>query len=191
MKVKNLNNSSVKTKKLIRNAFAELIQEHKELSKVTVSELVKRADINRGTFYNHYDSIYDVAEEFESEVFKVLLEDTKPLVSIEDIYVYLDDIISYLKENEEIYRLLLSSKEPLIFLERLKHSILNKLYTFLSTKTKLAKSDSLKFDITFYTDGIVNQVLKFFNDSSEYTLDEISAYSKRIFNILFNNKNPL
>ena len=191
MKVKNLNNSSVKTKKLIRNAFAELIQEHKELSKVTVSELVKRADINRGTFYNHYDSIYDVAEEFESEVFKVLLEDTKPLVSIEDIYVYLDDIISYLKENEEIYRLLLSSKEPLIFLERLKHSILDKLYTFLSTKTKLAKSDSLKFDITFYTDGIVNQVLKFFNGSSEYTLDEISAYSKRIFNILFNEKNPL
>lgn len=191
MKVKNLNNSSVKTKKLIRNAFAELIQEHKELSKVTVSELVKRADINRGTFYNHYDSIYDVAEEFESEVFKVLLEDTKPLVSIEDIYVYLDDIISYLKENEEIYRLLLSSKEPLIFLERLKHSILDKLYTFLSTKTKLAKSNSLKFDITFYTDGIVNQVLKFFNGSSEYTLDEISAYSKRIFNILFNEKNPL
>lgn len=191
MKVKNLNNSSVKTKKLIRNAFAELIQEHKELSKVTVSELVKRADINRGTFYNHYDSIYDVAEEFESEVFKILLEDTKPLVSIEDIYVYLDDIISYLKENEEIYRLLLSSKEPLIFLERLKHSILDKLYTFLSTKTKLAKSNSLKFDITFYTDGIVNQVLKFFNGSSEYTLDEISAYSKRIFNILFNEKNPL
>ena len=102
--------------------------------------------------------------------------------------MYLDDIISYLKENEEIYRLLLSSKEPLIFLERLKHSILNKLYTFLSTKTKLAKSDSLKFDITFYTDGIVNQVLKFFNGSSEYTLDEISAYSKRIFNILFNKK---
>lgn len=191
MKVKNLNNSSVKTKKLIRNAFAELIQEHKELSKVTVSDLVKRADINRGTFYNHYDSIYDVAEEFESEVFKVLLEDTKPLVSIEDIYVYLDDIINYLKENKEIYRLLLSSKEPLIFLERLKHSILDKLYTFLSTKTKLAKSDSLKFDITFYTDGIVNQVLKFFNGSSEYTLDEISTYSKRIFNILFNKKNPL
>lgn len=65
------------------------------------------------------------------------------------------------------------------------------LYTFLSTKTKLAKSNSLKFDITFYTDGIVNQVLKFFNGSSEYTLDEISAYSKRIFNILFNEKNPL
>ena len=185
MKVKNLNNSSTKTKKLIRNAFAELIQEHKELSKVTVSELVKRADINRGTFYNHYDSIYDVAEEFESEVFKVLLEDTKPLVSIEDIYVYLDDIISYLKENEDIYRLLLSSKEPLIFLERLKHSILDKLYTFLSTKTKLEKSDSLKFDITFYTDGIVNQILKFFNGSLEYSLDEISDYSKRIFNILF------
>ena len=40
MKVKNLNNSSVKTKKLIRNTFAELIKENQELNKVTVSELV-------------------------------------------------------------------------------------------------------------------------------------------------------
>ena len=87
MKVKNLNNSSLKTKKAIRTAFAELIHENRELSKVTVSELVKRADINRGTFYNHYDSIYDV------EVISVLLEDTKKLSTSNYIYEYLDNII--------------------------------------------------------------------------------------------------
>ena len=52
MKVKNLNHSSEKTRKLRRNIFAELIKEKQELNKITVSELVKRADINRGTFYN-------------------------------------------------------------------------------------------------------------------------------------------
>ena len=57
MKVKNLNHSSEKTKKLIRSTFAQLIKENDGLDKVTVSELVRRADINRGTFYNHYDSI--------------------------------------------------------------------------------------------------------------------------------------
>lgn len=44
---------------------------------------------------------------------------------------------------------------------------------------KLAKSESLKFDVAFFTDGVVNQVLKYFNGSSEYTLDNISSYSKK------------
>ena len=52
MKVKNLNKSSYKTRKLIKNTFAELLKEKKELNKITVSELSKRADINRSTFYD-------------------------------------------------------------------------------------------------------------------------------------------
>lgn len=185
MKVKNLNHSSVKTKNLIRNAFAELIKENQELNKVTVSELVKRADINRSTFYNHYDSIYDVAEEFEAEVIKVLFENNKKIETKEDVFLYLDNVINYLKENEEIYRLLLSSKDPLLFLERLNHSILNKLYNSLLNNVNFKKDKSLKFNITFYTDGIINQVLKYFNGSTDCSLDEICKYSKEIFIVLF------
>ena len=42
----------------------ELLQkmiEKNELSNMSVTELVKLADITRSTFYTHYDSIYDVA----------------------------------------------------------------------------------------------------------------------------------
>ena len=45
--------------------------------------------------------------------------------------------------------------------------------------SKSTKSGSLKFDVAFFTDGVVNQVLKYFNGSSEYTLDNISSYSKK------------
>ena len=110
MKVKNLNRSSEKTKKIIKNTFAELIKENQALNKITVSELVKRADINRNTFYNHYGSIYDVAEELEAEIIKVLFENTQKLNS-------LDEIIIYLKKNEDMYRLLLASNEPQVFLK--------------------------------------------------------------------------
>ena len=68
MKAQNLNNSSVKTRKLIRKTFAEMLSEKKELSKISVSELTKRANINRGTFYTHYDDIYGVAEDYENEL---------------------------------------------------------------------------------------------------------------------------
>ena len=189
MKVKNLNHSSVKTKNLIRNTFAELIKEHKELSKVTVSELVKIADINRGTFYNHYDSIYDVAEELEAEIISVLLKDTKKLNSLEDIFEYLDKVKAYLEENEDLYRLLLSSKEPQLFLEKLTRLILEKIYNSINGNTNFRISNSLKFDISYFTDGIISQILKYFNGTTEYNLDEICENSKRIFEMLFAKKN--
>ena len=189
MKVKNLNHSSVKTKNLIRNTFAELIKEHKELSKVTVSELVKIADINRGTFYNHYDSIYDVAEELEAEIISVLLKDTKKLNSLEDVFEYLDKVKAYLEENEDLYRLLLSSKEPQLFLEKLTRLILEKIYNSINGNTNFRISNSLKFDISYFTDGIISQILKYFNGTTEYNLDEICENSKRIFEMLFAKKN--
>lgn len=138
-----------------------------------------------GTFYNHYDSIYDVAEELEAEIIEVLFKDTKKLNCLSDIFNYLDSVMSYLKENEEMYRLLLSSKEPLIFLEKLNRSILEKLYNSLSNNPKFSKSESLKFDIAFFTDGIVNQVLKYFKGASEYSLDEICENTKNIFKKIF------
>jgi AcrR family transcriptional regulator len=188
MKVKNLNRSSEKTKKIIKNTFAELIKENKELYKITVTELVKRADINRGTFYNHYDSIYAVAEELEAEIIKILFKNQKRLNTLNDIFKYLDEIIAYLKENQDIYRLLLSSNEPQLFLKKLNHLILEKLYDSLNNNPNFKKSNTLKFEIAFFTDGIVNQVLNYFTAKSDYSLEEICTNTKNIFKILFCNE---
>ncbi len=185
MKVKNLNNSSIKTKSIIKSTFVKLIKEHGELNKITVSELVKKADINRSTFYNHYDSIYDVAEEFESEVIKVLFNSNQTFSSLNDIFSYIDNIFSYLKDNEDTYRLLLSSKEPLIFLEKLKKYISDKLFLVLKATPNFSNNKDLKFNINFFTDGITIQILRHFKDKTYYSLDEICAYSKKLFKLLF------
>ena len=63
MKVQCLNSSSIKTRNLIKKTFAELINEKKQLNKITVTELVKRAQLTRSTFYTHYDNIYEVAKD--------------------------------------------------------------------------------------------------------------------------------
>ena len=185
MKVKNLNNSSKKTKTLIKNTFAELLNEYKELNKVTVTELVKKADINRTTFYNHYDSIYDVAKDFEAELIKVLIDDTGSLKSNKDFFNYFDNIINYFKKNEYIYKLFLSSKLPFIFLQELNFSICNKLYLSLKNNPDFSKVQSLKFYIAFFTDGVTGQLLKYFTNNSNYSLDEINIYIKALFKNIF------
>ena len=50
------------TQSVIENAFLTLIREKKKLSRVTVSDICKLAEINRGTFYRYYPDVYDLAE---------------------------------------------------------------------------------------------------------------------------------
>lgn len=52
-----------KNKKEIRRAFIDLVIE-KGYDKLTISAITERADINRMTFYSHYESIEDIFHEF-------------------------------------------------------------------------------------------------------------------------------
>ena len=131
------------------------------------------------------NSIYAVAEELEAEIIKIFFENTKKLNSLDDIFNYLDKFIIYLKKNEDMYRLLLASNEPQVFLKKLKYSILDKLYNSIHNNSNLKNSNSLKFEIVFFTDGIVSQVLNYFTSKSDYSLDEIFKNTKNIFIILF------
>ena len=186
MKAKEVNRSSEKTKNAIRLAFAELLKEKNELNKITVSELVKRADINRGTFYIHYDSIYDVAEEFEADIIESLSIESISLTSIQSIYLYFDEIFKYLKENEQIYKMLLVSDAPSLFLKKLNKHTTTTLFETLNNNSQIRKSKSLKFDVSFFVDGIMNQILKYFTeDDFPYTLDDLRRYMEKYFNILF------
>ena len=57
----------VKTKKNIREAFIEMRKKH-SLDEIKVNALCEKAMVNKTTFYNHYQDIYELSEELESEV---------------------------------------------------------------------------------------------------------------------------
>ena len=48
------NRRTAYTKTAIRRTFFELLEE-KDFDKISVREICQRADINRSTFYRHYD----------------------------------------------------------------------------------------------------------------------------------------
>lgn len=57
----------IKNKKAIQKAYRDLIIE-KGTAKLSVAEIAKRADINRMTFYLHYDVVEDIFDEFVDEM---------------------------------------------------------------------------------------------------------------------------
>jgi AcrR family transcriptional regulator len=61
----------IRTKRALRRALIELIEE-RGYDGFTVNDLCKRADINRGTFYNHYRDKDDLLNSLETEFFEKL-----------------------------------------------------------------------------------------------------------------------
>ena len=62
-----------KTKTSIRSAFIGLLQK-KPLSAITITEIMKNADLDRRTFYLHYGCIEDIIKEIEEEAIDSLNE---------------------------------------------------------------------------------------------------------------------
>ena len=69
--------SSIRSKTLIRNALVSLMQE-KPFEKITITDIVRRADINRGTFYAHFKDSREVLERIRSDA----LSEMKDLVKM-------------------------------------------------------------------------------------------------------------
>ena len=58
---------------MIREVYTQLLKE-KDLSKITVTDIVTRADLNRATFYAHYPDVRGVTEEIEDEIIEKMID---------------------------------------------------------------------------------------------------------------------
>ncbi len=176
MKVKNLNSSSKKTKLAIRNAFIELIDEKKEMDKITVTELVKKANITRSTFYTHYSDIYEIAKELEDEIVNLFINDNDEITSAADCNKYIDSAIIFIKEHEDSLKKLISGTDSNYFFEKLKKKISITLENVVSDDIK--KNEYYKLDIDFLVDGLFNLIIRYFKSPNYYSLDEINERAK-------------
>ena len=176
MKVKNKNCSSIKTKEKIRNAFVESLKEDGSLANISVTKLVKKADISRSTFYTHYESIYDIAKELQDETLELIAIDDSDIKTIDDLDKYIHKVIKNLKENEELYKTILKTREPLLFVEKLSNIIikrLKKLNVFRNSKNET-------LEINFFTLGCVNLFVKYFMGKLDCTLDDVEIFIKNM-----------
>lgn len=57
----------LKTRKAIKMAFIALL-ERKDINDITITTLTREAEINRRTFYLHYQNVSDVIEDIENEI---------------------------------------------------------------------------------------------------------------------------
>ena len=173
MKVQNKNASSAKTKALIRETFVQMLGEKQALDKISVSELVKRANLNRTTFYTHYSDIYGISEEMESETVAALFAGKKRLDTPQAMEVFMREMLDYFCQHDATYRLLLTTDDPLRFLRKLCHMTKEKLKEGVRANSALSQKPYMELRLAVFVDGLAEQFISFFRGKSELTLDEL------------------
>ena len=70
-KIKSTHKNATRSRHLIKQAYGELLNE-KDHSKISVTDIVERANISRGTFYAHYLDVYDLGMAIQNNVLETL-----------------------------------------------------------------------------------------------------------------------
>ncbi len=106
MSEKTADRRTLKTKKALREALADLLAE-KELHMVTVQEIADKADVNRVTFYKHYLDVYDLYDKIEEDL---LVELGLLVLRLEDLSSeqFFTQLIDYIDENRAVFRMVFS-----------------------------------------------------------------------------------
>jgi AcrR family transcriptional regulator len=122
----------VRTKAAIRKALLDLIAE-KGFEALTVRDITTRADINRGTFYLHYQDKYDLLQQTEAQVIADLEQLTEQPgafnvpdpTNLSEPVPFLLDLFEYLQTNAALMAAVLGLRGAQAFQAYIRQSIQN------------------------------------------------------------------
>lgn len=174
--------SAVRSRKLIRQAFYELLKE-KEFEKITVTDIVKRADVNRSTFYAHYPDVMGVVDEIQEEILDYC-QKTLDHVDFSDFFenpsIVLNDIIQILEENHELYRLLMHSTMATKQLEQIKSVLLEKTLKNTAIRERYGNAFEFEFQLRFFMGGVIDVYSQWLNNEIDCSLKELTDLLARL-----------
>ena len=173
------------TAKKMDKALISLLGE-KSFKYITVSEICKKAGVNRSTFYLHYENTFDLLNESA----RFLLDDFVAYFSIDRQSItnkfkgcsleelnfitdeYLHPYLSYIKENRLVFSTVLLHADSFGFNEifqRLYENIFNPILERFNYPVA-----DRKYAMMFYLNGITAVVTEWLKDGCEKTIEEVS-----------------
>ena len=177
------NRSVRNTKRRLREGLLRLMEE-KPINEISVKELTELVDVNRGTFYFHYQDIYDLLRDMEQDFFEnfdrtlsenspALDEDGFPVLDAESA-PYLHAIFSFVDENRSFCRIMLSPHGDMKFVELVKERIDRQCRFFWQLLAPGADEAQSGIYNAFLINGLIGLIREWVNDRRNMSVESIS-----------------
>ncbi len=164
-----------KTKQAIRDAYFTLLGRGSH--KITISEIAKYADIDRKTFYLHYEDTDGIVKEFAEEKIGELVEWLKPgyhskePVSISMLFQNLNRL---LEENLEYFKIMASNQKFEYFYYRLNDLFVHILMRDYQRFFHFSEAEFAVY-ADFYVSGILSAYMRWIREKPEISVDELAS----------------
>lgn len=189
---KSSHKNAARSRHLIKQAFAELLNE-KDISKITVTDIVDRANISRGTFYAHYLDVYDLYAAIQSNIVETVGE-ALDNIGISNIIVNPTEAISlglsFLNQNKSYYKLFLNSSHGESLIKRIISLAEEKFeHEIRSIFPDENESAEYVYHMYYTLGGFRNILIHWFNDQNTIPTSICADYLTKFY--LANQSNEL
>ena len=176
------NNQRTRISKLLfKNALMDLLKEKGSISKVSVRELCDRAELNRSTFYAHYQEPKDLLHEIETELLDATEEHLKKIGAENEIgaHKYILSFLQYIRQNDKPFRaLLIDSTDPEFRSRFMQQTIIQ----FVENLRIVLPKELEQYIFSYILNGSTGIIIQWIR--SDYAADE-----NEIVNLLFSINN--
>lgn len=169
------------SKMLFKNALMDLLKEKGSINKVSVRELCDRAELNRSTFYAHYNEPNDLLIEIETELLDATEEHLKKIGAENEIgaHKYILSFLQYIRQNDKPFRaLLIDSTDPEFRSRFMQQSIIQ----FVENLRIVLPKELEQYIFSYILNGSTGIIIQWIR--SDYAADE-----NEIVNLLFSINN--
>jgi len=162
------------SKKVIKDTFLNLLEE-KDISAISVTEICRIADINRGTFYRYYVDVYDLLKNIEQE----FIEEVKASPSIEfmgdhSVYSFTKGILEVFYNNKKLIHLLFNTDRNIYFINDVLEICYNK--CLVDWNDEENDYQELENAVVFIFNGALGVINYWVKNDFNIPIDELAKY---------------
>ncbi|WP_068778664.1 TetR/AcrR family transcriptional regulator [Paenibacillus sp. GM2] len=171
---------AIRSKKMLKNAVFSLLTENLDISQLTVQKITSRAELNRATFYLHYDDINDLLRQIVHDIFDDLSMKIDPLLQGggSNEQETLVTFLNYVYEYRKIFAVLFENKG-------FKNHMFNLLKNTIEKRRSAREIQYIReaVSVDILASSLLGIIMWWIKDgtqfSSEYIADQISLMYKK------------
>ncbi|MCM3785664.1 TetR/AcrR family transcriptional regulator [Neobacillus mesonae] len=164
---------AIRSKNMFKQAALSLLIEEPSMSHLTVQKIADRAELNRATFYLHFEDVNDLIKKVTNEIFDELSIKLDPLVNsdINNNREHLAKFLDYIYENRKFFAVLFEYKnyenELFNLFKKLIETRRNKVIDKYETPPDFVSIDIL-------TSSIIGIIMWWIKDGIQYSSEHIA-----------------
>ena len=166
----------IKTKKAIREATLSLLAK-KNIDDISITELALTAQINRKTFYNYYQNIYQVIDEIENETvekFASAIQSTDWFNGDElDFHKVFFCVTQSVRDNMEFFRYLLNISKTSVVIVKVETTLKERAKKYFKKYLDI-DDDLLALALDYVVSGMFSVFRRWLQSGQKMSIDEVT-----------------